>query len=148
MQGGADTRNMSTAPLFGALLAAAAVYSAYRLGYRSGFDDGRDAGFQDGKKEGTKLGSLRGYAIGFDRGKRARPEPTEEVDVAPPAPAASNWRMGLLVLIVAIAMVFWLASNTQLFLRHTSTGPTVTEVGGESEPYPALFPENAGESRR
>ena len=124
---------MGNAPLLGALLAAVAVYTAYRLGYRSGFADGRDAGFQDGKKEGTKLGSMRGYAIGFDRGKRARPEPEEEAEDEEPAPLASgSWRTGLLVLLVAMAAVFWLASRAPLSPQGSSTGSAAKGVDTSS----------------
>jgi hypothetical protein len=108
-------------PLIGAVVSITAVWMAYNLGYTAGFGAGRDAGFEDGKKAGAKQGAAKGYAIGFDRGKHAREAATPRVEQEPPFTPSARIPWGIIGLLGAIVVVFFLAAQS----RQNPLGPSL-----------------------
>ncbi len=72
--------DMNTLAIAGMVVAILAVLIAYQVGYRVGKRDG----FSDGKREANKDATMRAYAVGYDRGKRAKE--TEAPPTDSPAP--------------------------------------------------------------
>ncbi|MCA9187507.1 MAG: hypothetical protein R3E01_34655 [Pirellulaceae bacterium] len=97
---------MDQRTIVGLIFAAAMVLLAYRLGYQAGKSDGHE----EGRKSGTREVSIRAYAVGYDRGKRARDEEHhQEEDAAPPAKPAFGCLVVLGIAIVP-ALSCWLFS--------------------------------------
>jgi hypothetical protein len=97
--------------VFGIIIAVVAVFAAYYIGYSSGLAVGREQGFDEGKQEGSRTGSMRAYAVGFDRGKRAREEKEDDDDGDGDR---SSSRMGLAICAVTLGLLLclWLSSKS------------------------------------
>ena len=121
--------------LAGVAVAVVAVFLAYFMGYSSGVASGRDEGFSNGKREGSREGSIRAYAVGFDRGKRARDDDEDEDEDEDNDDERGKSSVGLAMLAVAAGVfgIFWLSS-------HTPTTPE--ESRGDSTMLPVVDPNN------
>ncbi len=129
----------------GIIVAVVAVLAAYFKGYSSGLAVGREQGFDEGKQEGSRTGSMRAYAVGFDRGKRARDEKAEEDDGG--GGDTSSSRMGLVIgaVTVGLLLFLWLSSKsgatTQARDSHRSSAmPRVNRSLPTTSPLPGDFP--------
>ena len=124
---------MNLHAIIGIGLAVAAVIVAYRLGFHAGHTAGRDDGFDDGHRQGKKEGSIRGYAVGFDRGRRH--EDADEHD------AESQPRFGLAgvaITVVAIFAVMALISGQGKRGSQTAS-PSAWESQTEAAPWPSEY---------
>ncbi len=101
----------------GVILAVVAVFLAYYMGFANGVAIGRDEGFHDGRRDGKREGSIRAYAVGFDRGKRARDEDEddeedEEEEIGHGDGAPPNLGFAIVAVAAGLFAVLWLSSNT------------------------------------
>ncbi|MEM8678118.1 MAG: hypothetical protein AAGF97_02080 [Planctomycetota bacterium] len=111
---------MAIHELIGIAIAVVAVIVAYRIGYHVGQSTGHDAGFDEGRRQGKKEGSIRGYAVGFDRGRR-------QEDAAEEESSSPSGRLGLISVSLAVVVVLVLA--TMLNRSGDERGPRPGPVG-------------------
>lgn len=128
--------------LAGVAVAVIAVFLAYFMGYASGVALGRDEGFSTGKREGSREGSIRAYAVGFDRGKRARDDDDDdddEDDEGDEIGGSANLGFAILAVAAGVFGVLWLTSHTPttpVEYRGVSTLPVVDsdDIAGLTRP--------------
>lgn len=128
---------MEHVSLAGIVVAVVAVFLAYFMGYANGVSFGRNEGYDDGKREGSREDSMHAYAVGFDRGKRARDDDDDdEEDDEEDAPEGLKSNLGFAIMVVAAGLfaILWFSSHTEVtpveYHGGTGTLPTVipTEV--------------------
>ena len=93
---------MGSFSVLGIFVAVGAVVAAYYVGYSSGRAVGRD----EGKQEGSREGSMRAYAVGFDRGKRARAGTGDNDN----GKLTSNLGIAIFALMLGLLLYLWHAS--------------------------------------
>ena len=99
---------MGSFSVLGIIVAVGAVVAAYCMGYSSGRTVGRDEGFDEGKQKGSREGSMRAYAVGFDRGKRARAGNKD----GDSGNATANLGIAIFALMLGLLLFLWHSSST------------------------------------
>ncbi len=131
---------MGSFSVLGIIVAVGAVVAAYCMGYSSGRTAGRDEGFDEGKQEGSREGSMRAYAVGFDRGKRARAGSKD----GDGGNASANLGIAIFALMFGLLLFLWHSSRTgadpQSDGADPITLPRVNRSLPTASPVPMDFP--------
>ena len=129
---------MGSFSVLGIIVAVGAVLAAYYMGYSSGRAVGRDEGFDEGKQEGSRDGSMRAYAVGFDRGKRANADSEEEDN----SKVTSNLGIAIFAVILGLLFYVWLSSPKDADPRSGIADTIIVPSVHRSPPSTSPVPEN------
>ncbi len=129
---------MGSFSVLGIIVASGAVVAAYCMGYSNGRTVGRDEGFAEGKQEGSREGSMRAYAVGFDRGKRARAGNKD----GDSGNATANLGIAIFALMLGLLLFLWHSSSTGADPQPGRADPITLPRVNRSLPTASAVPED------